>query len=562
MTSPVDPSLSGEHIDLTEPVTGIADPGAAPAEAPIPSLPPKVLAPEALAPERPAPDPSDRIAGVAGAETELLIAPPAPREPTPLKPVWLIAAAMAGIMFDVGLRQVPWNNVGGALLLLTLAAGLLISGFVQSRSGRLLIAASAFFAIFLAIRTEPLLSTFNVLASCGLLVVGAIHGRSRPFWDFRPIRMVADAGIVMLEGFSGIVEVPAEIAARYRVAKEQADAQQSSTGYAVIRGLAIALPIVLLFGVLLASADVMFESFFSRLNILDPAVLAGHFFLLAFGAYTMMVLLRLGATQGATNPIAKGPGLGHIEAGVVLGAVNLLFSAFAVAQLMTVLGGAETALLRASLDSKHFARQGFFQLLWVAGLTLGLLMILHVATSENIKARGILRWLSLLTVALTVMIVAVALVRIGYYISDGGQTPLRLYAAVFSIWIAAAFLITAVRIRGVKPNTAWLMPVLIVSGLVTLGALNVLNPERVIALDNVNRDHDALLWHIRQGQFSGDGNAVLAANAGRMSPERTATIEAELCENFAWDADDYKSGLLDFNYGKWRANQELSKLCN
>ncbi len=507
--------------------------------------------------EPPPPDPSDRLA-TDGAETTMAL--PAPRIPTPLKPVWPIAAAVAGIVFDVALRHVPWNNVAGAILLITLAVGLLVSGFVRSRSGRALVVSAAFFGLFLALRTEPILSSFNVLAACGLLIVGAIHGQGRPFWDFRPLRMLGDAGIVILEGFSGLVEVPAEIGARYRVAKERADAQQSSTAYAVFRGLVIAGPIVLLFGVLLASADVVFESFFSSLNILDPAVLFGHLILILFGAYTMMVLLRLGATQGATDPIAKAPGLGHIEAGIVLGAINLLFSAFAVAQLMTVLGGAEEALARANLDSKHFARQGFFQLLWVAGLTLGLLMVLHVATSENVKARGIIRWLSLLTVALTILIVAVALTRISFYINDGGQTPLRLYAAVFSIWIAAAFLITAVRIRGIKPNQAWLMPALIVSGLVTLAALNVANPERIIALDNLNRDHDALIWHIREGQFSGDGNAVLAAELDRMSPERAVDIESKLCSDFS--RSEYKSGLLDFNLGKWRADRELSKLCS
>jgi hypothetical protein len=483
-----------------------------------------------------------------------------PRTPTSLKPQWLLAAVGAGVVFDVALRQAPWNNVAGAALILTLAAGLLISGFVTSRSGRLLVGGAAFLGLFVALRTEPILVTITMLTALGLLALGAIHGQGRPFWDFRPLRLLTDGAIVVLEGVSGVVEVPAELEARYRAAKERADGGQSSTVYAVLRGLAIALPIVLLFGVLLASADVVFESFFSSLGAVHPAALIGHLVLIGLGAYTMMVLLRLAAIQGSTEPINKAPSLGHIEAGVVLGAINLLFAAFAVAQLMTVLGGAEEALDRAGLDSKHFARQGFFQLLWVAGLTLGLLMMLHVATSENQKGRGVIRLLSLLTVGLTLLIVAVALTRIGFYIGDGGLTPLRLYAVVASLWIASAFVLVACRVQGYKPNRAWLMPALLVSALVTIGGLNVINPERIVALDNLNRDHDALLWHIREGQFSGDGNAVLAAELDRLSPERAEQIGAELCRGHRYAT--YPAGLLRFNLGDRGAERELSRLCS
>ncbi|MGH1494187.1 MAG: DUF4153 domain-containing protein [Acidimicrobiales bacterium] len=539
----------------------IASPAISPAMAePPPPVAADILSPPpavGTVPNQPGAFPSAEVFSPTGGSPELALG--GPREPTRLKPVWLIAVAVAAIMADVALRRVPWNNVAGSLLIVALAGGLLASGFVRSTSGRLLITGAGFFGVFVALRTEPLLIMFNVLAAISLLILGAIHGQRRPFWDFRPMRMFGDAGVLLLEGVSGMFEVPAELAARYRVAKEQSTGESSKPAYAVLRGLAIAVPIVLVFGLLLASADAVFESFFTSLDIFDPAVLVGHAMLMVIGAYTMMVLLRMAATEGATDPIAKAPGLGHIEAGVVLGSVNLLFGAFAVAQLMTVLGGAEEALARANLDSKHFARQGFFQLLWVAGLTLGLLMVLHVATSENIKARRIIRWLSLLTVGLTVLIVAVALTRISFYINDGGQTPLRLYAAVFSTWVAVAFVITAVRIMGVKPNQAWLMPALFVSGLMTLAILNVANPERMIALDNLNRDHDGLIWHVRDGKFTGDGQAVLAAEIDRLSPERADLVTTRLCADYA--GYDYQSGILNFNLGKWRAERELTKLC-
>lgn len=534
----------------TGPISATDPPAPTVADAPMPAavaLPPPPIGPP-----------------ISSTTSEFLATPPLPpRQPTPLSPRWLIAAGAAAVVADVTLRHAPWNNVAGSLLITVMAVGLLASGFVTGRAARAMAGAAIFFGLFLAVRTEPMLSTFNMVAAISLLVLAAIHGRGRPFLDLRPLRLAADAGVVFVEGAIGIVEVPAEVAARFRVAKEQADDGRASALYAAAKGLAIAAPIVLLFGLLLASADVVFSSFFGQLGILNPGVLIGHLVLAAIGAYAMMVLLRLAKLEGATDPISKAPSLGHIETAIVLISVNLLFAAFAVAQIMTVVGGADAALERSGLDPKYFARQGFFQLLWVAGLTLILLMVLHVATSENEAARRLTANLSLVTVGLTILIVVAAVVRIAFYVEDGGLTPLRLYSLVFSLWVALAFIMVAVRIRGFRPNQAWLLPVMLLSGLVVLGLLNLANPERVIALDNINRDHDALRWHVVEGQFSGDGQAVLATEMDRLSPEVAENVTAELCNIYRRHESrgGYRSGWLDFNLGKWRANNSLPELC-
>ncbi len=494
--------------------------------------------------------------------------PAPPRVPTSLSPRWLVAAAAAAVMADVALRRAPWNNVAGAMLIAVLAVGLLVSGYINTRASRIMVGGAVFFGLFLAIRTEPILTTFNFLAAFSLLILGAIHGQGRTFWNLRPLRFITDAAVVFFEGINGLVEVPAEVGARYRVAKEKAESRDGSSFYAVVRGLAIAVPVVLLLGLLLASADAVFSSFFSGIGTGNLGAVFGHLFLMAIGAYAMMVLLRLAHTQGAEDPAVSGPSLGHIETMVILGSVNLLFGAFAVAQLMTVLGGAEDALSRAGLDPKQFARQGFFQLLWVASLTLGLLMVLHALGAKQTTGRKVNRFLALLTVALTLLIVVVAFTRIAFYIGDGGQTPLRLYSAIFCVWVGFAFLAMAVRLWGVGSDMAWLLPVLVMSGLVMLGGINLANPERVIALDNIERNHDALYWHVEAGQFTGDGQAILAEELDRLSADLGDRVADELCLQYI-GADDgfgpagyeYKSGWLNFNFGQWRAERSVTQLC-
>lgn len=495
--------------------------------------------------------------------------PAPPRVPTPLSPRWLVAAAAAAVMADVALRRAPWNNVAGAMLIAVLALGLVVSGFLNTRGSRIMVSGAVIFGLFLAIRTEPILTTFNFLAAISLLILGAIHGQGRTFWNLRPLRLITDAAVVFFEGINGLVEVPAEVGARYRVAKEKAESRDGSSFYAVVRGLAIAVPVVLLLGLLLASADAVFSSFFSGIGTGNLGAAFGHLFLMAIGAYAMMVLLRLAHTQGADDPDVSGPSLGHIETMVILGSVNLLFGAFAVAQMMTVLGGAEDALSRAGLDPKQFARQGFFQLLWVASLTLGLLMVLHALGAKQTAGRKVNRFLALLTVALTLLIVVVAFTRIAFYIGDGGQTPLRLYSAIFCVWVGFAFLAMAVRLWGVGSDMAWLLPVLVVSGLVTLGGINLANPERVIALDNIERNHEALYWHVVAGQFTGDGQAVLAEEMDRLSADLGDRVTEELClqyvgadDGFGPSGYEYQSGWLNFNLGQWRAEQSVTQLCD
>ncbi|MEM7274747.1 MAG: DUF4173 domain-containing protein [Actinomycetota bacterium] len=483
-----------------------------------------------------------------------------PREPTVIEPAWIVAALVAGLVADIALRRVPWNNVAGATLIVTLAGGLFFSGYIRTTTARMLLFGSVFFGIFLAIRTEPRLTTINVIAAMGLLVLGAVHGQGRPFWDLRPLRLLTDGGLVFMEAVIGLVEVPAEVSARIRVIRERAESTGNGTPIAILRGLAIAVPLVLVLGLLLASADAVFQSFFTGFGNLDLGIALGHVILFGVGAYGLMVLLRLAHTQGGTDPIQRALSLGHIEVGVVLGAVNVLFAAFAVAQLLTVVGGAEDALERAGVDPKQFARQGFFQLLWVAAITLVLLMILRAATAENSTARSVNRVLSLLTVALTMVIVTVAFTRIGFYIDDNGMTPLRLYSAIFTLWVGMAFVVTAVRIWGIRSRQAWLLPVLLLSGLGTLAVINVANPERVIAMDNVARDHDPLYWHVLEGQFSGDGQAVLAEEIDRLNPDLAVQVTEALCDDY--QRSQYRSGWLDFNLGKWRAEQAVPELCD
>lgn len=494
--------------------------------------------------------------------------PPRPRapaavvyEPTEIAPRWLAAGVLGAIAFDLGLRRPPYNNLAGTLMIVLFALALYTSGFTKTRTSRVMLILSVCFGAFLTVRSDPLLTLLNVVISGSLLVAAAIHGGGRSVWDWRPVRALVDASECVAAGVEACVRAQREIGARFRVAKAKEESPRSAAAAGVMRGLALALPVLVVLGLLLASADAVFEAFFTNFGF-DIGRLIRHLVLLSLGAIAVMALLIVGKSGGADDVSWTVPTIGRIETAVVLIGMNVLFGIFALAQAFTIAGGAEDALERAGVDPKEFARQGFFQLLWVAGITLVVLMVLNaMQAGESATTRRVTRWLSSITIVLTLVIVWVAFTRIGFYIGEEGQTPLRFYSTAFSIWSAAAFVLVAARIWGVRARDAWLMPVLAVSVFVVVIVLNVINPERIMVEDNIAKNHEHLAYHVNDDfrQFSSDGQAVLANGLGRLSPELAQTVRSELCE--AFNQGTYNDGPLHFNLGRRNANDALTNVC-
>jgi len=119
----------------------------------------------------------------------------------------------------------------------------------------------------------------------------------------------------------------------------------------------------------------------------------------------------------------------------VLGSLNLLFAAFVAVQLPYLFGSAPSG---PALGYAQYARRGFFELVWVAGMVLPLLLGLHALLREPRHAR-VFRWLAGVQVALLFVIIASALHRMRLYQGAYGLTELRLYTTAFMLWLAGVF---------------------------------------------------------------------------------------------------------------------------
>ena len=269
----------------------------------------------------------------------------------------------------------------------------------------------------------------------------------------------------------------------------------------VARGLVLAIPLVLIFAVLFASADPIFNRGFEDVMNFDidlgdlpgrivfalsVAWLAAGLLSIASSGLPELERSSLGAAV-RTGSLARERLLGTTEALVVLVAIDLIVGLFVALQLAYLFGGLDT-LEAAGMKYSDYARRGYFELVAAAALAGGILVALEYEVTR--RSRSYMA-LAIGLVALTIVVLASAALRLKLYQDAYGWTELRLYVAVsiaamaLTLATLAAFLAT--------DRTRWLGHAMVVIGLVSLIALNVLAPAAFVAERNVARVIDPSL---------------------------------------------------------------------
>jgi hypothetical protein len=323
------------------------------------------------------------------------------------------------------------------------------------------------------------------------------------------------------------------------------------------------VPVVGGLGVLLASADTVFASFFKV--PVAPTSTAAHLALIAVGALATLPLLLEAAGPGHTEspPSCR---LGAVEVTVLLTGVVVLYAAFALSQAVVALGGAEHVLDTSGLSYAEYARAGFFQLLAVAGLTLLLLLAVRgTVRPPGATARQGLLLLAEATVALTLVIVGVAVRRLGLYSDVFGLTMLRLSSTVAAWWIGGVFLLVGVAFAGVGRRHDWLAGSVALLSVLTLVGYNAADPEAAVVRHNAARDAGEVPIDLTYlTELSDDAVPALESVLGDLEPgAREMTIEA-ICNHGRThgevEGDAAGRGLLDGNRSVERAAATRERL--
>jgi len=443
-----------------------------------------------------------------------------------------------GFLGNIALR----TTVGGlgASLAFALAALLVVRRTIQ-RTAFIPLGLAALLIPWLAIRSNPALTFVTFLAVAALLMIAGGFSISGSFFDSRARVIASHVSSSVFEWLMGTAMVQRLVRA--------AAAEQKALP--LLRGVVVAIPVLIVFTTLLASADDVFAKLLQLDNL--PS-LVGHLVLTG-----IVVVPTLGILSRAAHVLDKDDQssidlrmIGPVEVTTVLGSLAVLFGAFVATQIVVAAGGADHVLETEGLTQVDHARRGFFQLLWVAGLAVSLVGGLRATrVIDPNKGRDRFVPLSLITLALTLTIAAFSVQRLLLYVDSFGLTTLRIWALAGAVAIGVAILLFALSIAGWRREQSWFTGAMVVLvGVLVLG-LNVVNPDAIVASHNIDNQSELDVNNI--ARLSDDAIPTIIDRL-----DDAPALEKRICAR-ANRFTDY--GPLDYNWAEVRADAKLDALC-
>lgn len=408
------------------------------------------------------------------------------------KAAYIWAAIALGWLFDL----LFWEKVPGisiAIYLIVLAlTGLVLARYQEitpAKSVYWLLIPLVFFSVMTFIRLEPLTTFLNVAAS--LLILGLIANSfiGGKWWQYRFKDYLSGGFFLGLDGFFRQVDVFSKQPKPDPEAEHAPPPRQGlKNSLLVLRGLLLALPIVLIFAAILAEADPIFEQAFDDfLDIFQIENIGEYIFRgiwISFLAYFLLGIFMHAFYKNHDAKLSDESSrliprfLKITDAAIVLGAVNLLFLVFVGIQFQYFFGGQSNINL-AGYTYAEYARRGFGELVTVSVFSLLLFIGLSFLTKR--EGRGHQRLFSILGVvlmALVTVILVSSFQRLLLYEGSYGFTRLRTYTHLFIIWLGV--LLFAVSLLELLGKQRFFALAVLTAGMGFVLTLNLLNVDAFI----------------------------------------------------------------------------------
>lgn len=358
-----------------------------------------------------------------------------------------------------------------------------------------------------------------------------------------------------------VVNVPAP----FRALKRGQGAGKKSGAAPVLIGLVIALPILLAVLALLASADYVFENslrglleFFARhlleyaVKIIFGAVMGILFFGLMYALRRNKTIKGLKRNVDFTRVRFMDEGV----AGTVFVLVNIVYMLFIAVQF-GYLFGAFSSILPSGFNHASYARRGFFELMAVSFINLGMLAFSMLFSRRTGRKRsGFLKAMETALVALTLLLLASAFSKMWFYMDAYGLTALRLYTSWFMLLCAVVF--TAVLVKLYIPKFA--LTRFSAAAFVTLYlGLNFLNVDALIPRYNIDLYKSGKAKTVDMTVFY-DLSDAAAPYAAELAAGGDPVLAAKAMEYLNGRADLLNDNRWQtFTLDRYRAQQALIK---
>ncbi len=482
---------------------------------------------------------------------------------TPLPPGGRLTQPIQPSFFDefwpVKTPKAPRRALLAAVLAAVFAAFMI--NLDRQGIGWLIGAAGVAGALFvIADETKGRLRVPWLLAALALLAVGTIRASD---WLFALCVLTACvAGSLAVAGGKSVralafgataVSVAALRATPWAAAGLRAVRRGGESAPRIVWSALIAVVLLVVLGTLLGSADAAFADL---LDGLVPDLEAGRITQWVF-LFILVGLATLGAAFLLANPahVDAMPATARkrvrlVEWTLPVGVLVLLFAAFVAVQLTVLFGGSEYVMKTADLTYANYARSGFWQLLAVTLLTLVVLGVAaRVAPTDTAAQRQWLRILLGALAGLTLVIVLSALSRMWTYQETYGFTVLRLLVGFCEIWLGLVYVM--VLVAGVRLRADWVPRAVLGTAMALLVGLAVLNPDRFIAEQNLER-------YAETGKIDEFYLARLSADAVPALVNLPAPMRPCALRGYAHELSIHPDGPLEWNLGRAQARAALA----
>lgn len=338
----------------------------------------------------------------------------------------------------------------------------------------------------------------------------------------------------------------------------------------ILLGFLAAVPALVVVIVLLSSADKVFSSYFKSIiyfvknlnlgelafTIIFTAIIFPFLFSFIYSYATKWKENSSGSiVLNAENKAFK---INPVIASTFLFCMNIVYGVFTWVQFSSLFG-AFSNYLPPGISYAEYARNGFFQLSFVACINVLIVIIGVMATSRESKAGIIVRILSVLMIAFTYVLLISAAYRMKMYVLEFALTKMRLLVSIFMVLIAAVLFYVLIKEFFIKFK---FLKFTFITAIIILLFTNFYNPSARIAEYNtktfIGNGHYAIDTSYLVFDLSFDAVPVLIKIVKSENYTYKKRIESELLDIYNTHLRYYrKDNWKNYNLSKENAKKEI-----
>ncbi len=310
---------------------------------------------------------------------------------------------------------------------------------------------------------------------------------------------------------------------------------------AILAGLAIAVPVLIVMIPLLMFSDAAFEGL---MDLLPEFEFSEVYVTVLWGAFLFAILysrsVSLHHDREVRQPDTRGKGLHLFTVNTLLSVVCLLYCVYLFSQIAYFSGGF-LGILPNGYSVAEYARRGFFEMALLSGINLGLITFGVGMVSAQGAVKNSTKYLCLFIGLVTLFLIGASFAKMLLYIGSYGLTRLRVLTMAIITFLTLTTVLVCVWLF--LPKIQYMKFVMLTA--LIIGAVVVwMDVDTVVARYNVEGYLSGRLATIDTAHLGelGDGAVPYAAKLTAAEDPEVAQIACDLVENwYIYNPEDFRS---------------------